>query len=226
MPNAWPVKRKNISFVTRSKPGSHRREYTITVVLLLRDVLKYVENTKEAKFVVNNQEVKVNDKVVKSIKHPVGLFDILEFPTIKEKYTILFDENGKVKLTEKKDNNILLKVTDKKYAKGGKLQLNTMNGYNIFVDEKTFKKVNRGDTISYDPSKKKVSSVVPLSKDSFVYVYDGKYTGKFGKVVDFVHFKGLSRDTADIEIEGETQKTLKEYCFPVGLKEEEVKALQ
>ncbi len=57
-----------------------------------------------------------------------------------------------------------------------------MNGYNILVDEKTFKKVSVNDTVAYDYAKKKVVSTTPLKEGSFVYLFNGKYTGQFGLV--------------------------------------------
>lgn len=226
MPTAWPVKRKNIAFISKPNPGSHKLDYSVSLLLLLRDVLGYAQNAKEARYIVNNQTVNVNGKKATSIKKPLGLFDVVEFPLIEKRFVILFDEFGKIKLVNKKDNNLILKVVGKKHAKGKKYQLNAMNGYNLYVDEKTFKKISVGDSVSYDPVKKKVLSTIPLDKKSFVYIFNGKYRGQFGQVEDFVHFSGLAKDTADIIIDGVSQKTLKEYCYPVTLKEEEVKEFQ
>lgn len=223
MPTAWPVQRKTIPFISRPNPGSHKREYVVSLLILLRDVLGVARNSKEAKYISNNQEIFVNGKQIKDIKHPIGFFDVLEIPLTKQRYTILFDTFGKVTLAAAKENVVLLKVSSKKQIQGGKFQLNLMNGYNILVDEKTFKSVNVQDSVEYDYSKKKVTSVIPLAPKTYVYVFDGKFQGQFGQIKEFTNYNGLTKDAVEITIDGVEQKTIKEYCYAIGLKSEDMK---
>lgn len=223
MPTAWPIQRKTIPFVSRPNPGSHKREYVVSVLILLRDVLGVARNAKEAKFITNNQEILVNGKQTKNIKYPVGLFDVVEIPLTKEKYTVLFDEYGKVKLASASDDNVLLKVSGKKQIKGGKFQLNLMNGYNLIVDEKTFKATNVEDTIAYDFKKNKVTSTIALAPKSYVFIYDGKFQGQYGQVKEFTSYNGLTKDAVEVTIGKEDHKTIKEYCYAIGTKADDMK---
>ena len=50
-PTSWPIKRKNITFIAKPKPGSHKSKYVTSVLVLLRDVLKYSETSKETKLI-------------------------------------------------------------------------------------------------------------------------------------------------------------------------------
>ena len=225
MPVSWGVKRKNIAFITRPQPGSHSREYVTSALVLLRDVLKYAQTTKEAKYITQHEKIIVNGREIKEIKAPIGLFDVVEIPATKQKFIVLFDTFGKIKLVDTKANSMFLKVTGKKITKGKKFQLNFMNGYNILVDEKTFKGVNVDDSVEFDFTKKKVVKTIPLKEKSFVYVFDGKFQGNVGEIKSFTHYKGLAVDTIDVTIGKETHTTARAYCFAVGTKKEDIKEL-
>lgn len=216
MPTSWPVQRKIITFIGRPKAGSHKRDYVVSTLILLRDVLKYTHTTKEAKYVVNEQEFLVNGRKITDVKSPIGLFDIVEIPAMKEKFVVLFNEVGRVKLVPSKDSTVTLKVSNKTKAKGGKFQLNFMNGYNILVDEKTFSGVSVEDSIEYDFTKKAIVKTYSLKEGSSVYVFDGKYQGSLGVVRGFTKYNGVTRDTVQVEIEGTVQTTAKDYCYVVA----------
>lgn len=216
MPVAWPIRRKNITFISRPKPGSHKMEYVVSVVVLLRDVLSYAKTAKEAKYIVHNGEVLVNGKKVTDIKAPVGLFDVIEIKESKEKYTVLFDNFGKVKLVETKDDLVYLRVSGKTSLKGGKTQVNFMNGFNLVVEAKVASTLKVNDTVVYDLVKKSIKESIALKEGSFVYVFGGKYVGLFGEIKSFTHYNGLSKDLVVIESEGVQHSTAKEYCYVIG----------
>lgn len=223
MPLLWPVKRKNITFISRPNPGSYQRDYVVSAVILLRDVLKYAQTLKEVKYILHNEKVLVNGKEIKDTRFPVGLFDVIEIPTTKEKFTLLFDEFGKVKLVNSKDDLVFMKVTGKKNVRGGKHQLNFMNGFNLFVDEKTFSKLNVEDTLVYNFKSKKVDSTIPLKEGSFVYIFDGKFKGRFVELQSITKYNGITRDLVEIKEGKEIHSTAKDYCFAIGTKKEDVK---
>lgn len=223
MPNAWPVQRKTITFVSRPNPGSHKRDYVASALILLRDVLGYAHTTKEAKFIVNNQEVLVNGKKVTDIKTPVGLFDVFELPLVKEKFVMLFDTVGRVRLQATKDKNLTLKVSKKTKVKGGKFQLNAMNGFNVLVDEKTFNSVSVNDSIVYNVEKKAVEEVLALKEGNFVYIFDGKFQGQLGQIKSFIGYNGVTRDLVQLEVNGEEHQTAKDYAYVIGSKKTDMK---
>ena len=222
MPISWPVKRKNINFITRPNSGSHKREYSVALVVLLRDVLKYATTTREAKVITNTKEVFVNGTQVKDIKFPVGIFDCVEIKTTNEKYIVIFNELGKIKLVPSKDDLIYLKVSGKTQTPGKKFQLNFMNGFNVLVDEKVFKSTKVSDTVVYDFSKKKISSILTLKDGNFVYVFNGNFKGQIAQIESFTHYNGLAKDVAFIKIGKDSHSTAKEYCFVIGTKSEDV----
>ncbi len=222
-PVAWPVKRKNIAFITRPNAGSYKQKYVTPLVVVLRDVLRYAETSKEVKLALHNSDVLVNGKKTLDIRYPVGMFDTIEIKQNKEKFMLLFDELGKIKLVESKDDNAYLKVTSKTIVSAKKFQINFMNGFNVLIDEKTAKGIKINDTIVYDLIKKKIVSVIGLQKGAFAYIFDGKFKGHFALIEDFESFNGLTRDIAKVKIGNEVHSTAKDYCFAVGTKKEDLK---
>ena len=226
MPVSWSVKRKNVTFIAKPNPGSFKRDYVTSVIVLLRDVLEYVKTSKEAKYILNNKELLVNSKPVSDIKSAVGIFDVVEIKKTEEKFIVLFNELGKIKLVKTKDSNLYLKVSSKSLIAGKKFQINFMNGYNLLVDEKTFKSVSVNDTIVYDSEKKKVLSTIKMKESNFVYIFDGHYKGKFGIIKSFISYNGLARDVVEIELGKELHTTAKDYCFAVAEKKEDLKRFE
>lgn len=226
MPTSWPIKRKNISFIKRPSPGSHKREYSVSMLILLKDILEYVENLKEARYAIKNTEVLVNGKKVDSVKLSVGLFDVIEFKSINEKYVVLFDTFGKIKLIKSKDETFVSKVISKSIMPGKKFQVNLFNGNNLLVDEKEFTKIKVNDSVEFDFKKGKISQVLPLKESSFIYIFDGKYVGRIGEIKEFVKYNGLGEDIVVFEVDGEVHSTALRYAYVVSLKKDGVKRFE
>lgn len=218
MPTAWPTFRKTQTFATRPNPGSMKRKYVVPVSVFLRDVLKVVYTTKEAKYAVYKKYILINGEVVQDIRAPIGLFDVVEITKLNKKYSFIFDTKGRIKIIEIKDSNIYTKVTNKTLIRGGKVQINTLSGFNILVDVKEAKKIDTNSTIVVDTKTRKISSVLPLAQKSQVYIMDGKYKGLFGIVKDFTHYNGVAPDLVQLEIDGVDHLTAKKYCFVVDSK--------
>lgn len=223
MPTSWGIKRKNINFISRPNPGAHKLEYSVSLLILIRDVLGYVDNLKEAKHAVKNSEILVNGAKADDVRRTCGLFDVVEIKATSEKFTILFDELGKLKLVPTKEDVLYSKVSKKTVLGTKKFQLSCTNGNSILVDEKTFKSTSVNDTIVYDFSKKKISTHIPLKEKSFVYIFDGKYKGKFGEVKSITKYNGLGRDIAEVDTGDAVNTTAFEYCHAIGTKKDEVK---
>lgn len=218
MPTAWPTFRKTATFAVKPKPGSMKQKYVVPVVVMLRDVLKLVHTTKEAKYAVFKKYIKLNGREVEDIKTPIGMFDILEIEKVGKKYSFIFNTYGKVKMFEVNDSNVYTKVINKTIVKGGKVQINTMSGINVLVDTKEAKKISTNATLVIDTISKKIQSVLELKESALVYVMDGKYKGLFADVVDFTHYNGVAPDLVSIKMGSENHITAKEYCFVIDEK--------
>ncbi|MBU1855132.1 MAG: 30S ribosomal protein S4e, partial [Nanoarchaeota archaeon] len=61
-PQTWSIKRKQVKFVTRPNPGAHKREFSMPINLVLKNLLNKAQTNKEAKKILHDQEILVNGK--------------------------------------------------------------------------------------------------------------------------------------------------------------------
>ncbi|MCX6711806.1 MAG: 30S ribosomal protein S4e, partial [Candidatus Woesearchaeota archaeon] len=117
-PKSWPIKRKFRKWITKPSPGPHNLQTSIPLNVLLKEILNYARTTKEVKKSLNN--ILINKVQRNDHKFPIGLFDIIEFPELKEYYTMLYDQKGNLKITKidkAVSENKIYKITGKKILK-------------------------------------------------------------------------------------------------------------
>ncbi len=202
MPKTWPLTRKGTTFVVAPLPG-RKLEHCLPLGIVLK-LLGAAKNSREAKHLLNSEKVKVDGKVCKEHRYPVGLFDILSLGD--EHYRLLF--KGKKlsfnKIDEKEANVKPCKIIGKKVLKKGVLQFNLHDGRNVLGKEDY--KIN--DTLIVDTKDGSVKGHLRLDKGACVYMLGGKQLGKVGKVSDSEDLKVLVDDK---EVPG-----LKKYIFVIG----------
>lgn len=173
----WPIPRKGSKYVVAP---SHNKKLGIPVLIILRDIIKIVKTRKEAKHVINNKEISLNNKVVKMDNLTVTLFDILSIKSLNKNYRLTVSEQGKFKLEEVDGKEKICKVINKKIVKKGFIQLNLHDGMNILTKDK----INTGDSVILNLQKKEITRYLPLKKGARVLIISGKNIGKSGEVKD------------------------------------------
>ena len=78
VPKSWPVDRKTETFTVKADAGPHG-ESGVPLLIILRDVLGYADNRKEARYALNEGNVRINGKPIRDEERPVGMFDIVAF---------------------------------------------------------------------------------------------------------------------------------------------------
>ena len=209
-PKTWPVKRKGIKFITKPVAGTHSLDTGMPVNLLLKEVLVYANTTREAKRILNANEVKIDGKIRKDFRFPVGIFDVIEFTNINECFRIIFNTKGKLDLIKINKEDAMLKpckIIGKTMVRG-KLQLNLYDGRNIFADNDSYKV---GDTVFLALPEQKINKHLKLAKKSTIFLIGGKHIGEIGNVEDIVENKIIYKDQ-----KGNLIETSKGYAFVVG----------
>lgn len=179
MPKAWPIPRKGTTFIAGAR---HARTKSISLIFIIRDLLKLAKNKKEVKFLLANGDVKVNNKVRKDEKFPVQVFDTVSFEKSNKVYRLLIS-NKKFKLEEttaKSAETKVVKVTGKKIIQGKKIQMNLEDGRNFFYD----KEFALGDSVVVNTKTDKIEKILPLKKGASIEVVSGKHSGEKGKLED------------------------------------------
>jgi small subunit ribosomal protein S4e len=207
-PKTWNILRKTTKFVTRQNPGAHSNKMSIALNNLLKDMLKLTRTTKETKYVLTKQEVLVNNKRKKDNKAQAGFLDVVSIPSMDKTYRMSIDKKGMLRtkeITSEQANDLILKVTGKTKIKTGKVQVNTLNGFNIILSEADAKKYKIGDTIIFGLKEDKIKHHLPLEKGAHTLITSGKHAGKYGEIVS------LGNKVVKIKTDEETFETSIKY---------------
>lgn len=162
---------------------SHNQRDSMSLIMVMRDVLKLVKTKKELKKILNEKKVAVNGKIVKEINYPVTLFDSIAIPSVKKFYKVNLKNKYEVMpVDEKATTTRIYEVIGKKLLAGKKVQLNLSQGRNMVSAEK----INVGDYAIVDLAKNKITKVISLDKGVEVIVIAGKHSGEEGKIKEIL----------------------------------------
>ncbi len=228
-PDSWPVERKNQVYTVASHAGPHGGD-AVPLVVFVRDVLGYVENAKELRYALGNDDVLVNGDAVSDHKLPVGNFDIVGFPSRDEYYRVFPGEGGRLSLVSVEADaadNKLARIDDVTHVSGGEVQLNLHNGANVLVEDDDY---STDDSVVVDLETGDVLEQFEFTEGAAVTAVDGRHSGEVGKLVEYNVNEGSSDNTVVAEHpDGSTFETVEDYVFVIGedvsdLEEQEAEA--
>ena len=111
-PKTWPIHPKEDTWTVKPSAGSHSIENSLSLTLVIRDILKLADNSREAKRIINSGNVLVDGRVIKDYKFPVGFMDIIEIPKTGEVYRVLLDKKGRLQLNKIDNLKIVIQKID------------------------------------------------------------------------------------------------------------------
>jgi len=151
-------------------------------LIVIRDVLGEVRTRKEAKKVLQEGLILVDNKIIKDEKFNVGLFSRIYIKKLEKTFTLYLTKKGKLNVREidkERASKKYCKIIGKKILKGFKTQINLYDGKNLIVDKKD---VKVGDSAVLDLNKNKIIDYLKLDKGAFVFIIGGKHIGSIGKI--------------------------------------------
>ncbi|MEM4780082.1 MAG: 30S ribosomal protein S4e [Halalkalicoccus sp.] len=217
VPDSWPVERKTAKYTVKARAGPHG-EAGVPLLIVLRDVLGYVDSKKEAKYATNEGGVLVNGEPVRDVRRPVGMFDILGFEEREEYYRVFPDEGGRLALTpieEADADGKLGKIVDKRQVPGGETQLQLHDGRNLRVEEAG--QYSPGDSIVIGFEDNAILAHFPYEEGALVTAVQGQHAGEIGRVEEITVIESSAPNTVTIGDEGgETAfETIAEYVVVI-----------
>jgi len=220
IPKTWPISRKKYYWIIRPLTNGYKFEYGMPILLWLRDYLKIVKNKKEAKYLLRNGKVLVNNKKIKDLGYNVGLFDVISIKDLNKNYRVVMSNNLKLKLVEiseqEKDLKII-KIVRKNLVKGGKIQITVIDGRNFIIDDKDIK---TGDSILFNTKENKIEKVIKMSKGNLIYIFYGAKVGVIGKLENIKIFRKPFGHTRFIEYinmdNNKREETIFDYSIVIG----------
>ncbi|NMC10506.1 MAG: 30S ribosomal protein S4e [Methanothrix sp.] len=213
IPVSWPIARKTKKWVAKASPGPHSSQESIPLVTIIRDMLKLVDNAREAKRVLYEGKVLVDGKVQKDYKLPVGIFDVISIPLLDQQYRMLKDARGMfyLSLLEPGEVRKLARIENKTILKGNRQQLNLSDGSNKLY-EGEFKV---GDSLVLSIPEKNIEDRIEFKVGNLAMVVGGKHAGQTGKIKEIITVKSSQPNRVIISGDEEFE-TIEDYVYMIG----------
>ncbi|WP_408957534.1 30S ribosomal protein S4e [Natrinema sp. 74] len=214
VPKSWPVERKTETFTVKADAGPHGED-GVPLVVLLRDVLGYVDSRKEARYALSEDAILINGDPINDEQRPIGMFDIVAFPGREEYYRVFPDEGGRLALTEIDEDSAqsrLGKIEGKQQVPGGDTQLTLHDGTNVIVDDDEYE---TKDSIVVNNDDKSIVAHFPYEEGALVTAVRGNHGGKVGEIDAIDVTLGSGSNTVGISTDDGGFETVEEYVVVI-----------
>ncbi len=216
-PSFWAIKRKKYQFTVATSPGTHSKEGSYPIAVLIRDVLKLTNTYREALNIIRGGKILVDGVIRKVPDFPVGLMDVLEIPLFKNSYRMV-PFNGSVLvpilIPDSEKNQKLCKVRSKVTVKGGKIQYGLHDGRSILAESEIDLSV--GDVCLLEVPSQHIKRVLSLKKGVIVIIINGKRAGMIGKIEDIKSGTISRKEMVDLNINGEITEIPSDMVLAIG----------
>lgn len=228
-PKTFPIPRKLAKFTTKPSSGPHRMNTCIPLLIVIRDLLKHASNGREAKKIIAGGHCKIDGRIIRDYRFPVGLMDVLTIPRADERFRFLPHPTTLLMLhpiSEEETNIKLAKIVKKSIVKNGQIQLNLHDGRNKLLREEDLETVDPelctvGSTIKMTIPEQEIQDILPLEPGVSTLVTAGRNIGLQGRLLEIG--RQMGRGTAVLEsAQEETFRTALEYIFVVGQTDPEI----
>ncbi len=214
VPNSWPVERKTAKYTVKAAAGPHG-ENGVPLLIVLRDVLGYVDSKKEAQYAIGEGGVLVNGEPINDVRRPIGMFDILGFEERAEFYRVFPGQGGRLALTpieEADADGKLGKIVDKRQVPGGDTQLQLHDGRNLRVEDGA--EYSPDDSIVIDWDGEILAHFV-YEEGALVTAVQGQHAGEVGEIETIDVIKSSAPNTVTVETDDDSFETVEEYVVVI-----------
>lgn len=222
-PSFWQISRKDKRFVVRTAPGPHPRSYSYPLLVVLRDILGLARTRREALTVLNDGNVRIDGRVVKSEAFPVGLMDVLELVNAGKSYRIVpsLGRLVPVEVNEKEKELKMCIVKSKKTTKGAKIGYGLHDGRTIFLEAEV--DLKPGDACMIKVPSQQFQSSFRLNKGGIALLIKGERSGEIATVEDMKAGTFQRGAIATIRFgDGTTSELTTTVLLPLGKQQPEI----
>ncbi len=224
-PEFWPISKKERKWAVKPRPGPHSQEYSIPLLIIVRDILGYAKTGREARKIISEGHFKVDGRIRKDYKYPVGFMDVIEVIDTKEYYRVVPYPTKVFKLQPISEEEARIKpvrIENKTTVRGGHIQLNLFDGRNILIRVKDprnpVEDVYRTmDTLVITIPEQEIKDVIKFERGKLAIIIGGRNVGRVGRIVDVLRGWGRKRSLITIEDEsGHRFQTRMDYVLVIG----------
>lgn len=227
-PAFWPIERKEYKWVVKPSPGPHPIDKCIPLLLVVRDILGYAESAREAKLIIGRGMIKVDGRVCRDHRFPLGLMDVLEIPKLDKRFRLVPHPKDYLCLHEIGPGEAsfkLCRIEDKTIVKGGHIQLNLHDGRNVLIRvsdprrpaEDVYKTM---DVVKLSLPDGTVLDHLKFEAGAVAIITGGRNLGRVGRIVEVS--RDLFREQRLVTLEGRGGERFSAsylYTFVIGSKE-------
>lgn len=177
-PAYYAISKKHNKYTTKQTCGKHSKERSIPLLLFIRDKLNLSDRKVEIIKIIKQGFIRVNGKIIKDYRFPIGLNDIINIDKLNKSYKVSIDTKSHFAFEEIKGNETLsriCKVIRKYKVKNDIIMIGLHDGTNI----KGSKDINVNDSVIIT-NDKKISKVLALKKNAKCFIISGVHVGNIG----------------------------------------------
>ncbi|MCK5038252.1 MAG: 30S ribosomal protein S4e [Thermoplasmata archaeon] len=212
-PTIIPVPRKGIVWIAKASPGAHPIQRSVPIVVLLRDMLKICDTSREARRIIGQRKILIDGKPARDYKIPVGLMDVISIPETKEYFRLLIDNKGKFQTTRISPDEAkwkLSRIEDKTTLKKGKTQLNLHDGRNIILDKDQY---STGTVLKIQLPSQKILGSFDVKPGNKAYLVGGGHIGQVCEIEKHEMTRSPKPNQVSFK---EGFSTIQTYVFVIG----------
>ncbi len=210
VPKTWNIHRKENVFVTRPYPGAHSMLYSMPLNLVMKELIKCAQTTREVRHILKTKQVLVDGARKGEYKLPVGLMDTISLSDTNEHYRIILNTKGKlvaIPISKEEATFKPCRVMGKTLLGKGRFQLNLSGNRNIIMPSVAYAV---GDTLTITVPKQEIKQHFRLEKGALIYLISGKHIGTTGIVEEIAGNRIRFKAGQDV------QETPKRCVFVIG----------
>ncbi len=207
--------KKSNTWLVRTMAGPHYFKGSVSLAVLLRDVLGFAKTMREAEQILSARNVLVDGRVRKEPKFPVGFMDIISIPKAGKTYRLFVDSHGRImphEIPADQQSSKLAKVVKKFTVPGKKFGITLHDGKTLLTAEN----IKPGDSVQISIPEHEIKGVLKLSKGVRCVVREGKRAGVIATVEEIIERKGSKRAEAKLSAGGHEFITIADYLFVVN----------
>jgi len=190
-PAFWPVLRKEYKWVVKPSPGPHPIARSLPLLMVVRDILKYVETSKEARRLIAEGHFKVDGRLRRDYKFPIGLMDVIEVVDTGEVFRVVpfpVKYLTLIPISREEASFKLCRIENKTTVRGGNIQLNLHDGRNILIRVSNPTKPTEDiyttmSSVKISIPNQEVIKYIPIREGSLAIVVGGRNVGRVGTLI-------------------------------------------
>ena len=185
-PRSWMMNKLGGTYTVRPSQGPHKRRVSLPLQIVLRDKLKLAFNGTDCYKILRQKEglLRVDNKIRRQPKFPVGFMDIIEIPKCGYAFRIMYDSKGRFKLVDvdvdKNEQNFkICRVMTKSVGPNKIPYLVTHDGRTLrFADEN----IKVHDSIKMNVKNGEVETFFKMAVGNMAIISQGNNRGRIGTV--------------------------------------------